>query len=197
MPPNYQHHQIHSQRQAMVGLETASNFSGEKTKRQYRKVQTHPTFILEQLQSGLTLQTEAWTYASMWFSFCRMKDFGAWVLYSKTRQKKRIHTGLCSAYWLKLSMKQHKEPFSPLLLHFHITDDICVQFWPLCYQINHCHALDPLYSEIFERQNESGSSKARELFVHSHIIIGTFWASLFWLQAVQRLCQIFHNGSAK
>lgn len=51
---------------------------------------------------------------------------------------------------------------------------------------------------ILETQYEwSGSSKAREICVHSHIIIGIYRAGLFWLQAVQRHPSVFPQCFSK
>lgn len=68
------------------------------------------------------------------------------------------------------------------------------------YQCNGCCTVDQFQGTVGSlKENicEFGKSKTQEFCVHSHIIIGICWASLFWLQAVQSQSQFFHNGSAK
>lgn len=135
-------------------------------------------------------------YSSMCYSFGRTDCVSFSEYNSKRKQTKSTH----SAHIKKSPRSSLKKSFFLVDISIVADDDIFVHF---CLPAtNGITALHKTYSRctlgsLRDTMSESGSSKAREFCVLSHIIIGIYRASLFWLQAVQRHRQFFHNGSAK
>lgn len=162
---------------------------------QYRKVHTHPTLILEQLQSGLNVDWGLDIYSPMWYSFgsADCVSFSGRTVKENKKREHAVHT------WKKVYKKHYKEKL--FLCHLSIVADNNIYVHcchPAANVISTMHSNHLTYTLGYLRDSisESGTSKSQEVCEHSHIIIGIYWAGLFWLRAVQRHRQFFHNGSA-